>query len=334
MIPEQIAFMSAAVARILVVDDDEHIRSGLCDLLRPMGYSLAEVGSAEAALETIRADAPDLVLLDLHLPGRSGNEILVDIRSDPRTRLLPVIMLTGAGTRKDKLRAIEAGVTDFMQKPFSSVELTARVRSLLQLKFFTDDLEEAGRMMIALAKAIDARDPYTARHSERVSHIAGLLGERVGVKEPELTGLRRGTLLHDLGKIAVRDRILLHPGKLSSEEFQEIKQHPIVGSDLVQNMKTMCYALPVIRHHHERLDGSGYPGGLSGDQIPLVSQVATIADIFDALTSARVYRAALTQEEAFQILNEEAGKGWRDFRLISELGAVMEGISEGGMMSG
>jgi putative two-component system response regulator len=314
--------------RLLVVDDDEQIRRLLTLLLKPLGYAVETVASAEEALEKLKGTPPDLVLLDVQLPGRSGHDVLQEIRDDPNTRLLPVVMLTGAATSEEKLKAIRAGVTDFMPKPFSAEELQVRVRSLMQLKSFADSLEDAERVIVALAKAIDARDPYTAGHSERVSLYAGRLGERIGLKGPELAAVQRGGLFHDIGKIAIRDNVLLKPGKLTPQEFEEIKRHPVHGREILQHMRTLTYALPVVFHHHERVDGSGYPLGLSGEAIPLTARVTTVADIFDALTTERIYRGALRREEALGIMADEVRKGWWDGRLLDEFRAVLEELPE------
>ncbi|MFY9551474.1 MAG: HD domain-containing phosphohydrolase [Thermoanaerobaculia bacterium] len=313
---------------ILVVDDDEQVRGLLSHLLRVTGHVVEEEGSAEAAEEKLQTLTPDLILLDMQLPGKSGMDLLSIIRADPRLRLTPVVMLTGAATQARKVRAIEAGVTDFLAKPFSNVELAARVRALLQLKFATDALEDAEQVIVSLAQTIDARDPYTYGHSARVSFYADLLGERIGMDDRSLEAVRRGGLFHDFGKIAVRDGVLLKPGKLTPEEYAEIKRHPRKGRDLLQNMKTLHHALDVVHHHHERMDGSGYPEGLMGESIPLTARVTTIADIFDALTTARVYRGALSRERALGIMAEEVQKGWWDGRLLEEFRDVLVNLPE------
>jgi putative two-component system response regulator len=314
--------------RILIVDDDEQVRHLLIRLLAPQGYLVDEAASGEEAIELLAEHIPDLVLLDVHMPGRSGHEVLRRIRDTSETRLLPVVMLTGAATSKDKLQAIDAGVTDFISKPFSPEELTARVRALVQLKLVTDSLEDAERVIVALAKTIDARDPYTASHSERVSLYAGLLGARIGLQGTELSAVQRGGLFHDLGKIAIRDGILLKPGRLTREEFAQIKRHPVEGRNLIQHMKTLAHALDVVYYHHERYDGSGYPEGIAGEGIPLTARVTNIADIFDALTTARVYRGALSREESLAIMAAEVAKGWWDGRLLDEFRAVLEKLPE------
>ncbi|MEO8431283.1 MAG: HD domain-containing phosphohydrolase [Acidobacteriota bacterium] len=321
---ETIAAQAPSRGRILVVDDDEDVRALLSRLLRVTGYAVEEAASAEEAAEAIQRRAPDLILLDMQLPGRSGQDLLEEIRSIPRMRTTPVVMLTGAATPARKVRAIEAGATDFLAKPFSNVELTARVRSLMSLKLVTDALEDAERMVVALAQTIDARDPYTYGHSARVSFYAGLLGERLDLEDRVVGVLRSGGLFHDLGKIAIRDGVLLKPGKLTVAERQEIQTHPGKGRDILRNMTSMTPALEIVLHHHEKLDGSGYPDGLAGESIPITARATTIADIFDALTTARVYRVALSRERSLEIMGEEVRKGWWDPRLLDEFVGVLE----------
>ena len=313
---------------VLVVDDEAQVRGVLVALLKPRGYVTATAGSAEEAQERLKTFRPDVILLDLHLPGKSGQDVLAQLRADPVTRLLPVIMITGGATGEERLRAMAGGVTDFVSKPFASGELVARIRSLVQMKRFTDALEHAEHVIVALAHAIDARDPYTAQHSERVSVYAGRLGAKIGLTGFELEAVKRGGLFHDIGKIAIRDAVLLKPSRLTPEEFAEIRKHPVVGRELLSGMKTLSFALDVVYGHHERLDGSGYPDGLSGESIPLTARVTTIADIYDALTTARVYRAALTRTEALAIMAEEAGRGWWDPRLLDSFRSVLEGLPE------
>ncbi len=314
--------------RILVVDDDEQVRGLLSHLLRVTGHVVEEAGSVEEASEKLQGLTPDLILLDMQLPGKSGLEFLPQIRSDPRLRLTPVIMITGAASPVREARAFEAGVTDFISKPFSHVHLASRVRALLELKHATDALENAEQVIHSLASVIDARDAYTAGHSARVSFYARLLGERVVLDERALAAVQHGGLFHDIGKIAIRDRVLLKPGKLTEAEYSEIKRHPKGGRDLLENMKTLSYALDIVHHHHERMDGSGYPDGLAGDSIALSARVTTIADIFDALTTARVYRGALSREEALGIMASEVRKGWWDGRLLDEFLGVLESLPE------
>jgi putative two-component system response regulator len=323
-----IGMLEDSSGSVLVVDDEAQIRGLLVALLKPQGYLVQTAASAEEAQERLKTLRPDVILLDLHLPGKSGQDVLAQLRADPVTRLLPIIMVTGEATGEDRLRAIAGGVTDFVAKPFASEELLVRVKSLVQLKRFTDALEHAEHVIVALARTIDARDAYTAQHSERVSVYAGRLGAKIRLKDLELEAVKRGGLFHDIGKIAIRDAVLLKPSSLTPEEFSEIRKHPVVGRELLSGMKTLAFALDVVYAHHERLDGSGYPDGISGESIPLTARVTTIADIFDALTTARVYRAALTRAEALEIMTQEARRGWWDTRLLDTFRGVLEGLPE------
>jgi cyclic di-GMP phosphodiesterase len=313
------------IARIFVVDDDPQVRNLLQRLLKSSGYEVEEFGAAEPALERIRTEPPDLVFLDLQLPDRSGHSALEEIRSNPATRLLPVVMLTGFASSEQKVRAYELGVTDFLAKPFSPDELLPRVRSLVLLKLFADEHEHAEHMIVTLARTIDARDPYTAGHSARVADYAELVARRMDFDETTLLELRRGALFHDIGKIATPDSVLLKPGPLTAEERAVIQKHPVVGTEILATMKTLLKSIPIVRFHHERLDGSGYPDGRSGADLPLAVRIATVADIFDALTTARVYRAALSREAAYEILEDEVRRGWWDGDVLRELQAALAG---------
>jgi putative two-component system response regulator len=307
-----------------VIDDDPGVRGLLRRLLETAGYAVEDAGTAAAGLEKVHSAPPDLVFLDLHLPDRSGHSVLEEIRSDSTTRLLPVVMLTGFASSDEKVRAYELGVTDFLAKPFSPDELLPRVRSLVLLKLFADELEYAEHTIMTLARTIDARDQYTAGHSARVAGYAELVARRMDFDETTLLELRRGALFHDLGKIAVPDAVLLKPGPLTAEERARIQVHPVVGRDLLAPMKTMVKTLPIVRSHHERLDGSGYPDGRSGADLPLAVRIVTIADIFDALTTTRVYRSALSRQEAYEIMEGEVRRGWWDGEVLRELRAANE----------
>src|SRR5688572_17659643 len=328
------AAMPAGLGRILVVDDDEQVRFLLRYLLTHEGFEVDDAATLEEAFDRMAAAGPDVVLLDLHLSGRSGHEAIPMLRSDPRTRFVPVVMITGGATRKDKLDAIAAGVTDFLAKPFDGEELVARIRNLVRLKRYTDAFEEAQAVIIALAATIDARDPYTAGHSERVSYYAELLGRAIGVSAEDQRLLHFGGLFHDIGKIAIRDSVLLKPGKLTPEEFKEIQRHPVAGRDLLKDMRTLDAAIPIVYHHHERYDGSGYPEGLKGESIPLLARVASIADVYDALTTKRPYRDAMTRAEALELMAAERNKGWHDPGLFDLFLGVIESRPEGFLPGG
>ena len=321
-------------ARILVVDDDEQVRYLLRYLLTHDGYLVEDASSGLEALEKVAGTAPDVVLLDLDLSGRSNHDVIETLRDDPRTRFVPIVMITGGGTRRDKLDAINAGITDFLTKPFDGEELLARIRTLVRLKRFADVFEEAREVIIALAGTIDARDPYTAGHSERVSYYAEMLGKMIGLSYEEQKVLHFGGLFHDIGKIAIRDDVLLKPGKLTPEEFKEIQRHPVAGRELLKGMRTIEAAMPIVYHHHERFDGSGYPEGLKGENIPLLARVASVADVYDALTTSRPYRAAMTRSEALEVMEKEKEKGWWDPTLFGEFRGALEALPEGFLPGG
>ena len=319
----------APSGRVFVVDDDAEIRKLLKRLLGSAGYSVEEFDSARPALEKIRTEPPDLVLLDVRLPDLNGHDVLDELRSDPATRLLPVVMLTGHAVREEKLRAIRGGVSDFLGKPFSAEELLPRVRSLVMMKQFADEHEHAERVILTLAKMIDARDAYTAGHSGRVAEYADRIAQRMGLPADARNDMRRGALFHDLGKIVIPDDILRKPGRLTEEERRVVEQHPAVGDELLSSMRTMLKALPVVRHHHEKLDGSGYPDGISGSTIPMTVRIVTVADVFDALTNERSYREALKLETAYEVLAEGVSKGFWDSQVVGELRGV---VSESGII--
>lgn len=314
--------------RALVVDDDPAVRRLLGRMLAGTCDEIAEAASAGEALEQLTRRLPDLVVLDVHLDGSSGLTVLQRIRECTEHRLIPVIVISGQATRAERLEAIRSGATDFLAKPFDAEELTTRVQWLMKLKAFTDTLEEAHRVIVALARTVDARDPYTAGHSERVATYAGLLAERVGLREEEVTAVRQACLFHDLGKIAVRDRVLLKPGRLTDEEFAEMKRHPVVGAELLAPMKTLSPAISIVLHHHERPDGSGYPDGLAGDAIPLPVRIVTIADVYDGLTSQRSYRDPHSSEDALDEMEREAARGWLDGGLLKEFRAVVASLPQ------
>jgi putative two-component system response regulator len=244
-------------------------------------------------------------------------------------RLIPVVMMSGSATREDRLRAIRAGVTDFLAKPFDPEELQSRVQALLNVKQVTDSLEDAERVIVALARTIDARDRHTAGHSARVSVYAGILGERVGLSPADLLALRQGCLFHDLGKVAIRDEVLFKPGRLTTQEREEMKRHPDLGCDLVQHMRSLERALPVVRWHHERCDGSGYPDGLGRASIPVLARIAAIGDVYDGMTSSRPYRAPMPTADALRAMWSEAEQGWWDVELLDEFEHAVGALPRG-----
>src|SRR5580700_4010463 len=278
--------------KILIVDDESAARAALELLLRREGYDVRDASNGEAALAECATFRPDLILLDILMPGLDGFEVCRRIKATPETRLTPVILITGLSETEDRIKGINAGADDFLCKPIDFNELLARARSLLRLKQFTDELENAEGVLFSLAQSIEARDPYTLGHCERLAEMSARLGGRLGLLDDDIRALTRAGIVHDIGKVAVPDAILLKPGPLSPEEIVVMRKHPVVGERICAPLRTFGRVLPIIRHHHERHDGSGYPDGLRGDEIPLTAAILQLADVYDALTTDRPYRKA------------------------------------------
>jgi putative two-component system response regulator len=234
-----------------------------------------------------------------------------------------VILITGIGD-DHKSAGIEAGADDFLNKLVTLGDLRARMRSLLRMKAFTDELESAEAVLMSLANSIEAKDAYTEGHCERLAESAVGLGKTLEVDEGLLTALRRGAYLHDLGKVAVPERILLKPGPLTVEEREIVERHPAIGERICSPLRSLQPVLPIIRHHHERWDGSGYPDGLAETAIPFGARILQVVDVFDALTTDRPYRKALAWAEALAILAEETRKGWWDPSIAEAFMALVE----------
>lgn len=313
--------------KILIVDDEPAMLAGLQALLERQGYNVRTAADGLTALSECALNPPDLILLDVMMPGRNGFEICRELKTDAETRLIPVVLITGLTEKGDRINGIEAGADDFLSKPIDVTELKARVHSLLRLKSFTDELENAESVLFSLALSIESRDPYTHGHCTRLAEFSARLGERLGLPADEVKALRRAGVVHDVGKVVVPDAVLLKPAPLTPDERTTIKQHPSVGEHICAPLKSFRAVLPIIRHHHERWDGSGYPDGLVGKAIPLTARILQIADVYDALTTTRPYRRALPSQEAWQILQSEVNRGWWDGELVREFRVMitMEG---------
>ena len=302
---------------VLVVDDYEPNLRGLGLLLERADYTVLTATNGRDALDIVRAERPDLVLLDVVMPGISGLDVCAEIKRSADTRLTPVVLISGAQERQTRLDGLDAGADDFLNKPVDPEELQTRVRSLLRLKCLTDDLESAESLFLTLGRIIEARDPCTEGHCERLTDYATSLGRRLNLDEADLVALHRGAFLHDIGKIAIPDRVLLKKGRLTRKEYDLMKQHPVVGDGLCRTVRSFEAVRPIVRHHHERLDGRGYPDGLMGDDIPLLAQIVSIVDVFDALTTDRPYRKAVPVATAYEMLRDNARQGWCRDELLS-----------------
>ena len=315
--------MTARTAgRIVVADDVEANLDLLSGLLTREGYSVHVAGDGSAALELVLNQMPDLVITDAMMPGMDGFELCRRVKANPATRLTPIIMVTSLSERGDRIKGINAGADDFLTKPFDPHELRARVRSLVSLKRYTDELDSADSVILSLGLIVEARDGTTGDHCARMAAFAAAFGTHLALPPEDIASLHRGGYLHDIGKVGVPDAILTKPGRLTPEEFEIMKQHTVIGHALCGDLRLLRPVRPIARHHHERCDGSGYPDGLTGDDIPLLAQITGIVDVYDALTSDRPYRKALTQEAALKELLEEVRRGWRRADLVEEFVAI------------
>jgi putative two-component system response regulator len=308
----------SATGTILVADDQAPNRELLDELLTAQGFRVVTVPDGAAAVEELSKTQVDLVLLDVMMPHLNGFEVCEKIKSNPETYLIPVVLLTALSDKQDRIEGIKAGADDFLTRPVDRAELLARVGSLLKLKHRTDELERAEAVLFTLAQSIEGKDPYTHGHCERLSNYSARLGEHLGLAEDEITALRRAGVVHDIGKVAVPDSILLKPSRLTEEEWKLIKEHPVVGERICAPLRSFRLVLPIIRHHHEKLDGTGYPDGLQGEAIPITARVLQIVDVYDALTTERPYKKAFTIVDALQIMREEVAKGWWDPRIFEQ----------------
>ncbi|MCU0302978.1 MAG: response regulator [Thermoanaerobaculales bacterium] len=317
--------MNEGRGTVLAVDDDPGALSALADALGTLGFQVVQASSGDAALELAAGQPPDVVLLDVQMPGMDGFEVCRRLKARPELQLVPVVFLTGHGSRRARLEGLEAGATDFLNKPCDLVELEVRVRNLVNFRRLTTELDSAEQMVFSIARVVEARDQDTGDHCERLARLGVELGERVGLDEVGLTALRRGGYLHDLGKIGIPDNILLKPGKLNPAEWEVMKRHVEIGVEICSPLRSLQPVLPLIRHHHERFDGSGYPDGLAGKKIPLLARVFQVVDVFDALTVDRCYRPAMSAVDAVAVLQSETSKGFWDREIVDEFLAMIGG---------
>jgi putative two-component system response regulator len=311
---------------VLVVDDDVELLRSLAEQLAGQGYRILTASSAESALDLMERDTPDLVLTDVHMGAMSGIELCARLKADPRFQLTPVVVLTGASDLDARVAGLAAGADDFFAKPVESMELRTRIGVLLNVKSLVNQLDRAAGVITALGRTIEARDPYTHGHCERLAQYAVTVGQALGAPEPTLRALQLGGFLHDLGKIAIPDRILLKPGPLTPDEREQVTAHPVLGEELVRGMRTLDTVRPILRHHHERWDGSGYPDRLRGEAIPFTARIMAVVDVYDALVTERPYKPAWPREKATAALLRETEAGSWDPRVVTAFVDVLPSV--------
>ena len=303
-------------SRVLVVDDTDSVRSLFQKLLTSDGHEVISAATGDAALEIVEQQRPDVILLDIAMPGLDGLEVCRRLKADPITRLTPVVLVTGQTDISDRIRGIEAGADEFLSKPVHPHELRARVRSLTRMKQLIDALDSAESAFVSIALTVEARDPFTSGHCERLAFHTSRLGRALGLEPDDVDALYRGGYLHDIGKVGVPDAVLLKRGPLTPAETETMQRHTVIGDALCAPLQSLSRVRPIVLSHHERLDGSGYPSGLRRDEVPLLAQLTGIVDVYDALTSERPFRRALTPDAAAQQLSVEVAEGKFAPRLV------------------
>jgi putative two-component system response regulator len=316
--------------RLLVVEDGPRDAKLLEAMLSPLNCDVIKAADGEAALRAVARSDVDLILLDLMMPRMDGLEACRRLKNNDATRKIPVIMITALDDTESKVRAIDAGADDFITKPPNKAELMARVKALIRTKRLNDSLVSTESVLFSLANAVEAKDRYTDGHVKRVSLLAVDLGRMMDLPGREIEALRVGGILHDIGKIGVPDSVLNKPGPLDPSEWDMLKTHPDVGYRVAEPLKPILRgALDVIRYHHEKLDGSGYPNGMKGEEIPIVARVMAVVDIYDALTTDRAYRNAVAKEKALSMILLDADKGGLDKTIVSNLMTLISGSASG-----
>ncbi len=317
------AALSGATPALLVVDSDPVGRQIFRGVLKAAHYRILEAADAAEAVAVLRDTPVDLVITDLVLRDLSGLDLCRKLKSDKATRLIPILVVTSVHAIESEIAGLESGADEFLVKPVSPMALRTRIRAMLRTKHVIDSLEEAESILFGLARIVDTRDNDTGDHCQRLAELSVLVGATLGLPAEDLSALRQGGFLHDIGKIAISDTILRKNGPLTSEEWAQMRQHTIVGESLCRPMRSLLPVLPIIRSHHERWDGTGYPDGLGGEEIPLLARIVQLGDIYDAVTSRRAYKASFTSDHALGLLQEEVDRGWRDPALFSVFRSVV-----------
>jgi putative two-component system response regulator len=297
-------------------------------LLERGGYRVITAGDGAAALRTLAAHDCELVLCEAVLPDMDGFEVCRAIKQAPATRDIPVVLLMSSDDEVQRERAIQAGADDVAVKPVDRARLLALVRVQLRIAGLNRQLDKLESVVVTLARAVEDRDHTSAGLSEKVAHWAMQLGTALALPDDQLTLLYRAALLHDVGTVSIPVDVLSKQGQLDPGEFSQVKRHPVVSEEILAALPSAEQVLPAVRHHHERVDGAGYPDGLGGEEIPLFARIIAIADAFVAMSNDRPYRSRRPRDEVIRILRQGEGKQWdaalveRFLRLVDETDAT------------
>jgi len=322
---------------ILVADDDAAMRALLRASLERADYDVRDFEDGRAVLAEVAARMPDVALIDVGMPGMDGLDVTRRLREQPATALLPIILVTARGRTEDKVAGLDAGATDFITKPFEPAELLARVRTNLRLSSALARLESTQDVLVALANAVEAKDPVTEHHCDRVADLALTVARGAGLDDDAVEAIGYGAVLHDIGKIGIPESILLKRGLLTDLEREDMQRHPLIGAEILRPLRLGQVVAPIVRGHHERWDGSGYPDGLRAEEIPMGARVVSIADAYDAMTHDRPYRMGLSAPEALDELRRTRGDqfdpGLVDLLLdiLNQHGSAEERFSDAGL---
>jgi putative two-component system response regulator len=312
-------------ARVLVVDDEATVSSLFARLLSAEGYDVQTASDFNSARDQLDRHPPDVILLDVVLPGTDGFAICKWLKDNAPTRLTPVILVTALGDRDSRINGRRVGADDFLTKPVDSQELIARVGSAVRLKRYTDDLDSAASIVMTLGVMIEARDGIAEGHCHRMANYATAIGRALGLGGSDLQALHRGGFLHDIGMLAIPPAVLLKAGPLEPDEYERVKSHTIIGDELCRNLRSLQAVRPIVRHHHERRDGGGYPDGLRGDEIPLLAQIISVVDLYDAVTHNRPYQTTKSPSDAIGILRTQVDEGLREPTIIEAFADILAG---------
>lgn len=315
--------VAANRSKILIVGGSQPDLESIHEALGPLDHEIVEAGTTSEAVAAISVHSADLVLIDFGAPELGAAEFCRMLKKASATQFLPLFVMAHSADLESEAHTIDAGADEFLVRPFRAPALRARIQASLRHKAMIDSLDDSETVLFSLAQSVEERDASLGQHCHRLALMGAAMGIGLSLPANEILALQRGAYLHDIGKVAIPDNILFKAGPLTPEEWDMMKTHAERGERICSNMRSLAPVLPIIRHHHERWDGSGYPDGLKGEQIPLLARILQLADVYDALTTNRPYKRTLTSDEALSIIREETARGWRDPGLVEKFAEIL-----------